>query len=242
MRADNGNKFGTKFGAAFQDYVGLCLHQSKLLVIEEDILQRTLNVQNSSKCVDFLVQETGCNVLIEAKGAELSIIGKLTHQSEPLLRSLKDTLVKAIIQGMTTMNRISATGGAVLRPNNYLVIVTYSPLYLGPASELPIILGPMLLDAIERKIGGSLPMSLSDVFVFSAEELERSCAHIAAGELSFEHLFKTAKLADANPRTSKYSINLHLDGILLGKKRRLMPKSEEAYDSLIQRAATALSF
>src|SRR5882672_2867767 len=104
LKKDDPVNFSAKFGEVFQSYIGRCVKDAQLLAIDESALGQMLD--GTGKCVDFLVRDTDCDVLIEAKGVETSDVGRVSHRAEIVFQSLKQSGIKAIRQGMDTARRL----------------------------------------------------------------------------------------------------------------------------------------
>jgi hypothetical protein len=147
LRHNDPAGFGDKFGSMFERYVGRCLTDAELRYIDENGLKAKL--PGSGKCVDFLLIEDHCQVLIDAKGIEMSPRGRVSHGAELVLQAIKSSAVKAIEQGMTTSARIRnlpATNALARgREEVFLLVVTFDDLFLGSNFDFGAIFGEQLL-------------------------------------------------------------------------------------------------
>lgn len=208
LRSADPAAFMQKFGPIFEKYVGRCLTEANLAFETEKEL--TSRLPGNSKIIDFLISEADCNILIDAKGVEPSTLGRVATDVIQVYRSLKESAMKAIVQGMQTAQRLTPAQGQINK-ESYLIVVTFEPLYLGCSSELGATFGTVLTSTIQREIGATLPFPLENVFFLSIAEFEMLLQAVRSGATTIPQALRFAKTADANPRTQRFNFGMHLD-------------------------------
>jgi hypothetical protein len=240
LRRSKPAEFGDKFGPMFERYVGRCLADAGLECIDESGLEAKL--PGSGKTVDFLLIEDDCQVLIDAKGIEMSTRGRVSQRADLVLQAIKSSVVKAIKQGMATSARIrnlSATDPlARSREEVFLLVVTFDDLFLGSNFDFGEIFGEHLLPGLEHAYGVPLPISLDHVFVLTIDELERALGRVHAKDASVGDILRYARNQDRSHQTRKLTFQQHLDSMTTQDKR--LPMLQKALDDLCERCIRLL--
>lgn len=241
LRRNNPAEFGKKFGPMFETYVGRCLTDAGLRYIDEKGLEAKL--PGSGKCVDFFLIEDDCQVLIDAKGIEMSARGRVSQRAELVLEAIKSSAVKAIEQGMATSARIRnlpATDALARgREEIFLLVVTFDDLFLGSNFDFGAIFGEHLLPRLERDYGVPLPIPIDHIFFLSIDELDEwllACVH--GKDASVGDTLRHARNEDRSHRTRKFMFQQHLDSLATQEKR--LPMLQKALDDLCQRCIRLL--
>ena len=112
--------FSEEFGRRLEKYIQLGLEEAKLTYAHEKKLKMTY--PNITKIVDFLVDD---NVLIESKAIELNSKAAVLRYPELMLSTLKDSIVKAYCQMLSTAHAIN------LQQSFYGIIITHKETYIG---------------------------------------------------------------------------------------------------------------
>jgi len=238
LRSADPAAFMQRFGRLFEGYVNRCLTAANLTYSTESEIQRQL--PGAGKCVDFLIVENGCNILIDAKGIEMSPLGRVSIKAETIYHAIKESAVKAIIQGMETVRRIDSAPTETRRGRNehFLLVVTFEQLYLGSSDSLAATLGTSLTDKLKREFGETLPFPLENVFFLSIGEFERMLGRVRAQKATVLQFARHAKREDAEPKTRKFNFGQHVDS-LCGPEDRL-PFIEVAFRRIVDRCITKL--
>lgn len=87
LKRDDLDGFNQPFGKSFESYVGEQLIKTKLSIAKESEIIQTLN--GKGKVVDFLVVDGDANVLIDAKGVEMSQSGMTAVKRGTVRRATK---------------------------------------------------------------------------------------------------------------------------------------------------------
>jgi hypothetical protein len=235
LRRNNPAQFGDKFGAMFERYIGRCLTDAGLEYIDEKGLEAKL--PGSGKYVDFLLIEHDCQILIDAKGIEMSARGRVSQRADLVLQAIKSSGVKAIEQGMATSARIrdlsSTDTLARGREEVFLLIVTFDDLFLGSNFDFGAIFGESLLPRLERTYGVPLPIPLDHVFFVSIDDLERLLGRAHAKDASVGDILRYARNQDRSHTTRKFTFQQHLDSLTTPEKQ--LPMLQKALYDLVKR-------
>jgi hypothetical protein len=240
LRRNNPEQFCDRFGPMFERYVGDCLADAGVEYIDEGELEAKL--PGSGKHVDFLLIEDDCQVLIDAKGIEMSARGRVSQRADLVLQAIKTSAVKAIEQGMATaarMRSLPATDALARgREEIFLVIVTFDDLFLGSNFDFGTIFGEHLLPRLERSYGAPLPIPLNHIFFVTIDELERLLGRVQAKEASVGEILRYARNQDRSHHTRKLTFGQHLDSMKTPEKR--LPMLEKALADLCKRCIRLL--
>jgi hypothetical protein len=240
LRRNNPAEFGNKFGPMFERYVGRCLTDAGLEYIDEKGLGAKL--PGLGKCVDFLLIEDDRQVLINAKGIEMSARGRVSQRAELVLQTIKSSAVKAIEQGMATSARIRnlpATDAlAHGREEVFLLVITFDDLFLGSNFDFGSIFGEQLLPRLERDYGVPLPIPVDHMFFLSIDELERLLGRVHGKDASVGDILRHARNEARSHRTRKFTFQQYLDSLTTQEKR--LPMLQKALDDLCQRCIRLL--
>lgn len=237
LRSADPAAFMQKFGPLFERYINRCLTDTGLSFTAEAELRQMLPC---GKCVDFLIVEDGCNILIDAKGVEMSPLGRVSYQAEVVYRAMKESAMKAVVQGMETAQRITASppDSPWGRSEHFMLVVTFEQLNLGCSSYLASTLGDSLTSNLSRQFGATLPFPLENVFFLSVSEFERMLECVRAGATTLLKVLKHAKQDDASPQTQKFHFGQHLESLCAPADR--LPFIEASLDRIQKRCIARL--
>lgn len=238
LRSINLEAFMQRFGPMFERYMGQCLLEAGVKFTDEATLKSQIP---GGKCVDFLVVEKGCNIMIDAKGVEMSALGRVAMKAEIVYRAIKESAMKAVVQGMETARRIDALPPEAPwgRQENYLLVITFEQLYLGPSCDLAATFGPTLTDGLKRQFGEPFPFPLENVFFASIGEFEDLLELIRANSTTLLSALIHAKASDAARLTRKFNFGQHLES--LGNLGEKLPIISAALDRIQQRCINNFS-
>lgn len=232
LRNADPTEFGNSFGRVFEDYLARCLTDAGVSHMREEHLIAAL--PGNGKCVDFVVLEGDCTVLIDAKAMEMSTLGRVARTAEAVVRAVKGSVVKAMVQGLAMDRRLKAGGHAVPvgTEETFLVVVTFGELYLGSNREFRSLFGENLVPRLERDFGAPLPVPIENMFFITVDEFERLLARVQAGQTTIVHALKFARSEDAGPR-SKFIFQQHLDSLC--KQDTQLQFLQSTFEGLIDR-------
>lgn len=237
LRALDPAEFGRVFGPMFEDYVASLMTDAGIEFTNEAQLKAQL--PGKGKVVDFLVVEDDCNILIDAKGVEMSAPGRTATTARQLYSTVKYSAMKAVAQGMETLGRIrqAPAGHPWGKVDTYLIVVTFESLYLGSSSDVGTTFDDSLGADLQKQFGLPYPIPLENVFFLSIREFEDLLARARAGQTTILKTLRLAKQADADPKTQKFDFKLHL--MSQGASPGRLPFIEAGLDRL-QKRCTAL--
>lgn len=237
LRRKNPSAFMDKFGPIFERYVGHSLRKAGLPSLSERDLRESL--EGSIKLVDYVVVDGGCNVLIDAKGVEMSYLGMVGHEPEQIKDRTKDSVVKGIKQGFDTASwlaNLDSIKGTRLGKKNYLLVVTYKDLFLGNGKDFHDYVAGPTLDRLTEEYAGIPPIPYEQMYFISIDDFDLMMGGIASGAIGLIGTIEAAISADANPVTKKFTFQQHIREISPSIRP---PKwlSEECRDILTRCAA-----
>lgn len=239
LRRDDPAQFGVRFGPVFEAYIARCFADAGVAFIDEAQLGTQLPAEG--KCVDFLVSESDCNVFIDAKGVEMSALGRVSQRADLVLRAIKESALKAVEQGMETALRLASAAPVRGLPTGnreaFLIVVTFDDLYLGSNCEFENIFGAHLVPKLERRFGPALPIPLQNVFFLTIDELERLLVRVQA-KSSIGDILRYARVEDSDRRTQKFNFQQHLDSFSQQSTR--LPMLQAGLEDLVRRCVSRL--
>jgi hypothetical protein len=234
--SDYGEQYTRPFSRIFESYVTEVAMQAAPHAVSEDAYQRALG--SEAPKVEALVQEDGCNILIEAKMALFADSVLVTDDPTTVYQKTK-RVDDAIDQGW----KVSAALGKPAHPmhrqgleENYLLVVTSRQLHLGRGSMLAELYPPGRLAYPDQGAERRLP--LSHVFILSIEEFEQAMGCVRAGEVTLSALVRRAAAENEEPATMKLYFADHLGHFTRQFQRT--PLLNEATELAIQRLAKVL--
>jgi hypothetical protein len=234
--SDHGEQYTRPFSRMFESYVIELATQAAPHAVSEEAYQRALG--SEAPKVETLVQEDGCNILIEAKMALFADSVLVTD--DPLTVYQKTKRVDdAIDQGWKVSAALAQPGHPMHRAileENYLLIVTSRQLHLGGGRMLAELYPPGRLAYLDEDTERRLP--LSHVFILSIEEFEQAMGCVRAGEVTLSALVRKAAADNEEPATMKLYFADHLGQFTRQFQRASL--LHEATELAIQRLSMVL--
>ncbi len=223
--------FHTRFGPLFETFTRRCIDDANCSYLDEDALKFRLS--GMGKCVDFMVLEERCNVLIDSKGVEMPRLGRVSPRADTVLRSIKESAFKAIRQAMATARRLAQSVHADLTARKqletFVLVVTYDELYLGSSAEFPEVFASVL-PKLADEFGMPLPVPLDHVFFLSIWEFEQLLLRKQRGRASVSDVLRHAHTHDGHSRTRRYMFRQHLESFEVDENR--LPLLQSGLDGL----------
>jgi hypothetical protein len=193
--------------------------------------------------VDFVIQETETDILIDAKGVEMSARGRVTWRPEVVYGATKTSVVKAIMQGMATAKLLQQErtnlGTQVKEKEKFLLIVTYEPFYLGNGSELWTALGSSLLSKLDGEFEQPWPLSPSCCYCITIREFEALLEYCNHHTIGIGSVLQRAKDADSEGKTRRFMLDQHLAD--QGDQGPYLSRLSAALDQLTKRCGAHLA-
>ncbi len=237
LRTKDPSSFGIHFGRIFESYLERCLSDAGVRFWNEMALKRVL--RRDQKCVDFLIVEDDCNILIDAKGVEMSVRGRVSSSAEIVAGAVKDSAMKAIEQAQSTMRELCSLTDAASIPKGtkaaFLLVVTMEPLYLGPCSEFEATFGDFVRPKLSKEYGNDLPIPLDHVFFLSAGEFERLLARVRFKRCGIVKALRFARDRDPHAVTRRMDFGQHLEDLC--SEERNLPLISNALEHIAHRCA-----
>ncbi|MEO6669291.1 MAG: hypothetical protein ABIN36_07435 [Ferruginibacter sp.] len=170
LKVKEPNKFSNELGVRLEKYVLLGLKENDINTETENDLKRKYPVKKVS---DFLIDK---EVLIEVKAVELSPRSGVSREATLLASDLKDSVVKAYCQLLSTANTIKSAHEL------FGVIITYKEMYLGfgPDAYHEFLSGPVQKFIDEEKIDISI-LPPSNLFFISISDWDWIMQAIKSG-------------------------------------------------------------
>lgn len=230
--------FGRVFGPMFEAYVANVMTDAGVTFTDETELKSRL--PGTGKVVDFLVVEDDCNILIDAKGVEMSATGRTATTARQLYSTVKNSAMKAVAQGMETLGRIrqAPADHPWRKLETYLIVVTFESLYLGTSSDVGTTFDDSLGADLKKQFGQPYPFPLENVFFLNIREFEDLLARVRDKKTTILKMLRIAKEADVDPKTRKFDFKLHL--MAQGESSERLPFIEAGLDRLQSRCISRL--
>lgn len=217
LRADNAQEFMNKFGPIFEGYIGMGLEYLGCDYLCENELEKALG---TSKLVDYLIVDQGSNIFIDAKGVEMSPLGRVAVDSVTVSNQIKNSIIKGIQQGCEAAAEVEGidhiNGLPVGKKSNYILIITHSELYIGTGDYFFRIYAAQEREKLENIFGGSLPVPQENIYFLSVDDFDRLIRYLITNGLTINDILEKAVRDDSQPTTRKYTFSMHLEG---GSKR-----------------------
>ena len=204
-----GQQYTKPFSKIFEDYVIELGGEAVPTAITEQVYMSALDPAQPK--VEVLLQEAGCNVLVEAK-MSLFKDSVLVTDNEESIYFKTDRVREAIEQGWKVSRALERPGNPFHRPGvveNFLIVVTSRQLFLGTGRLLADLYPAGKLAYPDRDAERLLP--LDHIFIVSIDEFERACACVRDGKVTFQELLRKAVTNNGDPQTGKFFMSQHLD-------------------------------
>jgi len=165
INSNNENALGIAFERYVEGYLKIFNYSYKK---EKEILQN-YNINDDNKVVDFLIECNNYQVLVECKSIIAHPMTKVLPKKEILIKSYKNSIIKAFAQGLTCAKKIRDENKTI-----YLLIITLDELYFGCSEDL---LEEFIQNGLEQyyeeSISSPLSIPAKNIFVISITDFER---------------------------------------------------------------------
>ena len=236
LRSTKSQEFMSIFGLMFERYVERGMkHLGEDFLTESVIMRRA----GGAKTVDYAVLGGHANILIDAKGVEMTHGGMTSHRPEVITGQAKSSVLKRIRQGVETARMLAKDEPTRwIRDRNFLLVVTFKDLYLGTGAEF---FSYVVQDRVTSALGAPAEESiipLEHMYFMSIDEFDYLVEALRRNNMTLEALLREVVVADRNSETKCLQISQHL-------VRRWGGLSAPAYiveefDAMFARAARAL--
>lgn len=238
LRAIDPEWFMQSFGKIFERYVHDVLAPIHARIYVEDELKRLRTTPG--KVVDFLVDEEGANIFIDAKGVAGTHEAMVTHASRTLRNRTKAAALKAVVQANELLGAMvageMAEGGPPLKDRNILLVVTYKDLHLGNGTTFEKAVAPADIAEIYQGRSAASSIPLDNIYFMAIDSFEALCGAVMHGELTFSDAIAQAQAADSDAATKKFDFRQHLQEMQVVQRipAAVRDRIEEAMNSLAE--------
>ncbi len=213
LRNKNPANFMDKFGAIFEKYVGQVMSSSDITYLTEKQIQGFLG--QTTKSVDYLILEVAGSMFIDAKGVEISRIGKVTHLPNIVSDKSESSIIKAIEQSYELAAKLPVgtkiEDHVIISESRYLIVVTYSEFYVGNGEDFYSHIDHQRIDEIVANSGGQRFIPYEHMYFLSIEDFEFLLEYIRQSKRALSDILEQAVQRDKNPQTRKLTFGQHLD-------------------------------
>lgn len=210
LKYSEGSTFSEDFGRVLEKYVHESLLSTKLRFYTEKDLRRNFSLL---KVTDFVLPFENCTVMIEVKATEIKPSVQVYPRTEQLISELKDTIIKAVIQGFSTADALSRSNDDLeiqCRSDFYLLIITYRDHYLGSGQEAwKEFLGDAVAAELKQRGLDEQKLDPAKIAILSLREFDELIGLLWAGQADLNHILVEMVKSNSSPKTSKYLFSMH---------------------------------
>lgn len=196
----------------FEAYAGNCLSQVISVLYDENDLRKSFP---GHKVTDFLVSLEQCTILIEVKAIDLRSSVKVYPDNKSLINELRDSVIKAVIQGYRAAQKILENRDTLAihnRDSFFLLIITYRQLYMGPGR---MVWEEFLQNAVISELNGEVfdetIISPDRIIILSIEELEMLMGVLWEKKAVLSDILDAVVTNNAHGETSKLLFVQHFE-------------------------------
>lgn len=236
LKGADSKRFCSPFGRGFEEYISLTLRNNDIKFKREDEIRKYTH--RDSVC-DFMAEDTGSTVFLEAKSAEMYYLTRQNPQEEYLEQTLENSLISGYKQIITLIDFLKNRKDPTVEGKDlYGIIVTFKDLLLGfPDNIWAEFMENFMSSRLEKRIIENLPISPSKIFVISAYELDHMLAYARKYRKTLPECLQIAheRNSDRKKRTFFFHDNFEDDsikviesGILKDEFRKINGRIEDA--------------
>jgi hypothetical protein len=194
-----------------EEYVAESLSSVRIAFYGESALRRAFP---SHKVTDFVVPRDDVTLLVEVKSTEMRPSVMVYPENEALTRELRDSVIKAALQGYSLASDLARSSAGLDIPNRsefFLVILTYKDMYLGPGQ-------PMWDEFLAGAVGSTLESEDIDpqvipperIVVLSLREWDVLMSILRTDPTLLARILREMVVNNRNPTTAKFAFIQHL--------------------------------
>ncbi|EKO5152839.1 hypothetical protein ACHELR_004113 [Vibrio fluvialis] len=205
------NRFRDKFTKAFECYLALILDlKGVAYTSESSIAALYKQYAVEGKKVDFLIEDNGSNVFIDAKGVEPHQLLLLT--SNP--KVFKDKLADHILKGITQASECARILEKNAYPNlasiesRYALIATHQDFYIIDGKHLTDYLGEEHSASLTEALGDCL--EIENVFIASVADFEGILDVCKESQTTIDQFLAYCSKQQSQKATSKFVMRMHI--------------------------------
>ncbi len=212
------------FANKFEEYINELLNFADLSPWRHSEIEDAF----PGKTTDFLFQCGTKTIFIEAKSIRLSPIAIANPTPDVLIRDIKDSVCKAILQCYELASELNHRCGSI---DPHLIIVTYDDVYFGDPLHTWHNLFRDYFSSANVNLQIEDIISPSKIFILGIQEFEEICAS-SLGPAWFGNLLDEAIASNAIPDKVKHCLSMHL---AKSDRRRTIPLVEKHFSSMFSR-------
>lgn len=197
-----GANYVNEFSRVYERYVTELAKSSGMPLLDEATYKAKVGGQ--APAVEAILEGEDCNILIEAK-MSLFADDVLLQDDETAIYNKTKPVRKAIKQGWQVggllRDQASGFGARFQTSQDFLLVVTSRELNLRSGEWLRRLYAPGVFDYPDDSAEQRLP--LSNVFILSVEDFERTMGCVATGEINLSAVLKDAVVANQRGDTAR---------------------------------------
>ncbi|EPW6542201.1 GapS1 family protein [Vibrio vulnificus] len=206
--------FKKKFGSAFEDYVAELLASYDKDVVREVMLKefyQLKGISNNAKVADFLIQEGGKCIFVDAKAIEPNERILVTDSPRMVKDRLKGTIIHAIDQTGKCSEILEENRYAPLpeKKNRYSLIITHQDFYMGNAKKLAEYLGIEFENRVYEALHDQILIENSHFCCITSFESILDVCNQAGTQLS--HFLDYCAEKDKQKATARFDMRQHIN-------------------------------
>ncbi|EJH2587905.1 hypothetical protein NDL33_000607 [Vibrio parahaemolyticus] len=225
-------RFRDKFTKAFECYLALALDLKGIAYTPESNLSALYKQYAiEGKKVDFLIEDNGTNVFIDAKGVEPHQMLLLTSNPKVFKDKLADHILKGIKQASECASILekNAYPNLATIEKRYALITTHQDFYIIDGKHLTDYLGEEHSAGLTEALGDSL--SLENVFIASVADFEGMVDVCKESNTTIDQFLAYCSQQQSQQATSKFTMRMHIQEY--GKLHQLERCSPVGSDAVI---------
>lgn len=205
LRSGDAQLFMQYFGKIFENHIQAVLAETGADIIFE----RDLKVPNGpSKQVDFIINEPGVTIYVDAKGVAGRSDIMVHHSSERVQRGTQNSAMCAIEQALKVNEWLRENGNASTQ--KFLIVITYQELHLGNGQTYHDSVAGGKITKLYQSVDFSSELPLDHIYFMGIESFELLCAAVSRREITFRDALLRAKESDADSKMMKFRFLQHL--------------------------------
>lgn len=162
-----------KFGKLFEEYVRKVIDTTELRYFAAKDIKQLM--PSDQKSVDFLVIENDAAILIDAKGVEMSLVGRAALHPYEVIRATKDSVMKGIKQAFSVvqnLNRSNLDEKILENKRLYIVVITYKHLFVGNGATFYHSIAKTEIDKLAKEHDAENLVPIENMFFLSIDEFD----------------------------------------------------------------------